>query len=97
MTRKHFAAAIGSAVLAASLLFAASYATPDIEEGNIEECMSAYNRGVDHRKTFIACRPLAGQGVPHAQNALGEMYLNGDGVPQDDDEAAKWFRLAEEP
>ena len=96
MTRQHFVAVIGSAVLAASLLFAASYATPSIEEGAIEKCMSAYNRGVDHRKSFIVCRPLAEQGVSHAQNALGEMYMYGEGIPQDYNEAAKWFRLAAE-
>ncbi len=47
MTRQHFAAVIGSAVLAATLLSAATYATPSIEEGGIERCMSAYNSGVD--------------------------------------------------
>ena len=96
MTRQHFAAVIGSAVLAASLLSAASYATQSIEEGGIGKCMSAYNRGVDHRKSFIVCRPLAEQGVSLAQNALGEMYMYGDGIPQDYNEAAKWFRLAAE-
>ncbi len=96
MTRQHFAAVIGSAVLAASILAAASYATPSIEEGRIGKCMSAYNRGVDHRKSIIVCRPLAEQGVSHAQNALGEMYMYGKGIPQDYNEAAKWFRLAAE-
>ncbi len=96
MTRQHFAAVIGSAVLAASLLSAASYAAQSIEEGGIEKCMSAYNRGVDHRKSFIVCRPLAEQGVSPAQNALGVMYMYGKGIPQDYNEAAKWFRLAAE-
>ncbi len=96
MTRQHFAAVIGSAVLAASLLSATSYATPGIEERGIGKCMSAYNRGVDHRKSFIVCRPLAQQGVSFAQNALGEMYMYGEGILQDYNEAAKWFRLAAE-
>ena len=96
MARQHFAAVIGCAVLAASLLVAASYATPSINEGDIEKCMSAYNRNIDHRKPFIVCRPLAEQGVSLAQNALGEMYMYGKGIPQDYNEAAKWLRLAAE-
>ncbi len=74
MTRQHFAAVIGSAVLAASLLSAASYGAPSIEEGRIGKCMSAYNRNIDHRKPCIVCRPLAEQGVSHAQNVLGKIY-----------------------
>ncbi len=96
MTRQHFAAVIGSAVLAATFLSAATYATSSIEEGDIEKCMSAYNRGVDYRESLIVCRPLAEQGVSHAQNVLGEIYMYGEGIPQDFDEAAKWFRLAAE-
>ncbi len=96
MTRPHFAAVIGCAVLPVSLFVAASYATPSINEGDIEKCMSAYNRNVDHRKSFIVCRPPAEQGVSLAQNALGEMYMYGKGIPQDYNEAAKWFRLAAE-
>ena len=94
MTRQHFAAVIGSAVLAAALLSAATYATPSIEEGGIERCMSAYNSGVDRREALIVCRPLAEQGVSHAQNVLGEIYMYGEGIPQDYYEAAKWFRFA---
>ena len=94
MTRQQLAAVIGSAVLAASLLSAASYAAPSIEKGGIEKCMSAHNGGVDHREALMVCRPLAEQGVSHAQNVLGEIYMYGEGIPQDFDEAAKWFRLA---
>ena len=36
----------------------------------------------------------ADQGLPLAQLFLGVMYVNGLGVPQDDAEAARWFRLA---
>ncbi len=96
MTRQHFAAVIGSAVLAAALLSAATYATLSIEEGGIERCMSAYNSGVDRREALIVCRPLAEQGVSHAQNVLGEIYMYGEGIPQDFDEATRWFRLAAE-
>ncbi len=96
MTRQHFATVIGSAVLAASLLSAASYAAPSIEEGSIEKCVTAYNKGVDHLEVLIVCRTLAEQGVSHAQNVLGEIYMYGEGISQDFDEAAKWFRLAAE-
>ncbi len=96
MTRQHFAAVIGSAVLAATLISVAAYATPSTEEKGIERCMSAYNSGVDRRESLIVCRPLAEQGVSHAQNVLGEIYMYGEGIPQDYDEAAKWFRLAAE-
>ncbi len=96
MTRQHIAAVIGSAVLAATLLSAATYATPSIDKGGIEKCMSAYNRGVDHRESLIVCRPLAEQGVSHAQNVLGAIYMYGEGIPQDFYEAVKWFRLAAE-
>ena len=96
MTRQRFAAVSSSAVLAASLLSAVSYANPSIEEGGIQKCMSAYNRGFDNRETLIVCRPLAEQGASHAQNVLGEIYMYGEGIPQNFDEAAKWFRLAAE-
>ena len=36
----------------------------------------------------------AEQGIAEAQFILGAMYDNGRGVPQDDAEAAKWYRLA---
>ena len=40
--------------------------------------------------------PLARQGNADAQFNLGNMYQNGEGVPQDDKEAARWYRLAAE-
>ena len=36
----------------------------------------------------------ANQGNASAQSNLGYMYAKGQGVPQDDVQAAKWFRLA---
>ncbi len=41
-------------------------------------------------------RDRAEQGDPAAQAELGRRYYVGDGVPQDDDEAARWTRLAAE-
>ena len=39
-------------------------------------------------------RTLAALGNAGAQYNLGLMYTNGDGVPQDDTEAARWYRSA---
>ena len=41
-------------------------------------------------------RQAADQGDADAQNNLGFRYAEGRGVPQDDAEAARWFRLAAE-
>ena len=38
----------------------------------------------------------AEQGYADAQLNLGVMYAKGEGVPQDDQEAAKWFRMSAE-
>ena len=52
---------------------------------------------------FVSCqnapdvdelRNLATEGDVAAQFDLGDKYLNGEGVPQDNTEAARWFRLA---
>jgi TPR repeat protein len=39
---------------------------------------------------------LAEEGDAKAQFTLGTLYSNGKGVPQDDAEAARWFRMAAE-
>lgn len=39
--------------------------------------------------------PLAEQSHATAQYNLGQMYRLGQGVPQDDAEAVKWYRLAD--
>ncbi len=40
--------------------------------------------------------PLADQGIAKAQSNLGSMNEYGEGVPQDDKEAARWYRMAAE-
>ena len=45
---------------------------------------------------ITATRLAAEQGDADAQNNLGVMYVLGEGVPQDDAEAARWYRLAGE-
>jgi uncharacterized protein len=54
---------------------------------------AAYQRG-NYATALRHLSPLADQGDPRAQSLLGLMYYHGRGVPQDDPEAAKWFRLA---
>ena len=46
------------------------------------------------RETVDEVRATAEQGDASAQSLLGFMYANGEGVPQDDAEAARWWRLA---
>ena len=41
-------------------------------------------------------RQAAEQGHADAQFNLGNMYANGEGVPEDDAEAARWYRMAAE-
>ena len=50
----------------------------------------------DEKKDFETTKALAVRGDSLAQYNLGVMYANGDGVPEDDKEAAKWFRKAAE-
>ena len=44
----------------------------------------------------LSRRARAEEGVAEAQFNLGVMYAEGRGVPQDDAEAARWYRLAAE-
>src|SRR5262249_61793351 len=48
----------------------------------------------DYAKALKLARPLAEDGDPRAETVLGSAYYRGRGVPQNDSEAAKWFRLA---
>jgi uncharacterized protein len=61
--------------------------------GPLEDGAALYERG-DYATALQVVHPLADQGVAGAQFILGAMYLGGLGVPQDDPEAARWFRLA---
>jgi len=49
---------------------------------------------VSHGEDIAALRQKAEQGDIEAQWSLGSAYGNGQGVPQNDKEAARWFRLA---
>jgi len=59
----------------------------------LDNAAAAYDRG-DYATSLRLIRPLADQGNATAQNRLGSMYSSGLGVPQNNAEAAKWFRLA---
>lgn len=50
----------------------------------------------DYGTAIRIWKRLAEQGVLVAQYTLGLMYDNGEGVPEDDIEAAKWYRLVAE-
>ena len=60
-----------------------------------DEGEAAYERG-DYETAYKELLPLALAGDAAAQFNLGLMYDRGHGVPQDDAEAAKWFRKAAE-
>ena len=48
----------------------------------------------DFQTALKEWKPLADQGDADAQYNLGLMYADGEGVPEDDAEAARWYRLA---
>ena len=47
-------------------------------------------------EAFKETRKAAYAGDAEAQRNLGNMYAKGEGVPKNDEEAAKWYRKAEE-
>ncbi len=77
--------AVALLVLAATLAVAA-----DFDAG-----VEAYHRG-DYASALREFRPLAVQGDAAAQYNLGVIYAHGKGVPEDDREAAYWYRQAAE-
>ncbi len=62
---------------------------------NFDKGMQAYEQR-DYATALRELRPLAEQGLAEAQSNFGVMYDTGRGVPQDDDEAAKWYRKGAE-
>src|SRR5215472_15405482 len=57
------------------------------------EAETAFQK-TDYAKALKLARPLAEDGDPRAETVLGSAYYRGRGVPQNDSEAAKWFRRA---
>ena len=72
------------------LLVASSSVAMDFAAG-----VEAYERG-DYATALREFRPLVDQGDAVAQHNLGVMYDNGEGVPEDDRQAAFWYRKAAE-
>ena len=72
------------------MLMASSVCQADFQEG-----VEAYNRG-DYKTALKEWLIFAEQGYAEAQYNLGVMYANGQGAPEDDTEAAKWYRKAAE-
>jgi len=58
-----------------------------------EDGLAAYRRS-DYASALQTWRPLAEKGNARAQCHVGLMYADGRGVPQDDKEAAAWYRRA---
>jgi hypothetical protein len=77
------------ALVLASLLFVPR-AYADLEQGVV-----AYERG-DYETALREFSLLAEQGDADAQIGLGILYSEGKGVPQDNSEAARWYRKAAE-
>lgn len=63
--------------------------------GPLEDGIAAAQSG-DYATALSLWGPLADEGDRDAQYGLGILHINGAGVPQDDAEAAKWFRSAAE-
>ena len=63
-------------------------AAQDFDKGS-----SAYDSG-DYTAAIREFKPLAEQGNASAQYNLGLMYRMGQGAPQNDIEAARWYKKA---
>ena len=73
-----------------ALLFSAGSAWADLDDGH-----AAYARG-DYATALQEFLPFAKQGNALAQVMIGFMYDEGMDVPENDAEAAKWYRMAAE-
>ena len=62
---------------------------------DLEDALEAYENN-DYKTAFKIFMALAEHGDAEAQCSLGNMYSNGECVVKDDEEAAKWIRLAAE-
>ncbi len=64
-------------------------------EAALSRARTAFDAG-DIGGAFDIWHALAHQGVARAQANLGGLFATGNGVERDDDEAARWFRIAAE-
>jgi uncharacterized protein len=75
---------------------AAMTAPQSAENGPGDLAYGAYQRGYYLTAFQEATKRVNDKGDPKAMTLLAELYANGFGVPNNDDEAAKWFKLAAE-
>lgn len=61
----------------------------------VAEADAAFQKG-DYARALRLARPLAEDGNPKAESILGFAYYRGRGAPQNDAEAAIWFKRAAE-
>ncbi len=76
-------------------LFVLGMLVPGVLAADFKSGLDAYGR-MDYTRALRELEPLAQQGHIDAQNMLGNMYSLGKGVPQDDVQAALWYRKAAE-
>ena len=84
----------GSRIASASLVLVLALAVLSAQ-AQPNPAFEAYKQG-DYAIALRELQPLAEQGNAAAQTILGSMYANGMGVPQDDSQAAFWYRNAAE-
>ncbi len=64
-------------------------------QAGLQDGITAYQKS-NYPAALKELRPLADNGDAKAQALLGEIYNSGKGVPQDNKEAASWYRKAAE-
>ena len=79
-----------SVVLVLTFMF---FHTTEGMSADIRKGTAAYKRG-DYTTAVREWEPFARKGNAQLQNIMGTMYLKGLGVPQNNKEAAKWYKLA---
>ena len=72
-----------------------SLCTSVVRADNLADGIEAHKKG-NYAQALELLLPLATQGNAEAQLLLGWLYANGEGVTKNDQEAAKWYRLAAE-
>ncbi len=78
----------GATWVPAVMVLLASPTWADVQAG-----VDAYEKG-DYATALEEWRPMAEHGDAEAQFYVGALYYHGEGVPQNDAEAARWYRRA---
>jgi uncharacterized protein len=77
------------------LVVALLFLSPGSAMAGFDDGSAAFKRG-DYDTAFREFMPLALAGNPRAQGMIGLMHEFGLGAPQDDVEAARWYRRSAE-